>query len=558
MAKDIRLQGQQLIGTSCEDKKEVVHPETCLGAILLGHETSDTLKKWLTTPPNGSQTRALPLEDSLYQWLVQNYDIQARVDFSNYYTKAQVDRLVEVLSVLADANTNGYMSSADFAKLVGIEAGAEKNVKGDLRVTDADDASYIKGKDEFKADIIASIGIGINIEVVDELPTDPEEISYSTIYFVPHTPSEPGNVYDEYIRIQARTQSEVDRWELIGTTSLDLASLAGLGLVYANDKLNTNGAIIPVESHTDETATDTAFTVLGVTVGSYTTGDVIKKSDSIEKILKNILIKTIDVVVGHVPSARMTNSGTSAGTYEVGTKLHPVLGITLNSISGYTSGHFKSADPDNWTSIQEAGCSLVAGSTVYYRGSTEMEGNTEGDEGYEIGEETVRYNAKFNYSANSITPVKNNGDASSVIIPAATNVGTKNADDTDSYIEYKGRYKYYLGLTTFRNMDWSGYFNSITTSMITGGTFLGGTTAQTTTAIGANGQTSTSAAPTFILVIPAEMSIKTSQNSLGASNLDAWKRATTGTITHTNGKEYKVYVLESSGELLIKNVTIGQ
>lgn len=545
MAKDIRLQGQQLIGTSCDDKKEVVHPETCLDAILLSHEASTTLKKWLSTPPNNSQTRSLPLESSLYQWLVQNYNINSHVDLSNYYNKQYIDTLATQLSALADANNNGYMTKEHWSKLNGIEAGAKANVQADLTETDSQSDAFVRGKDEFAASIISSIGIGLNIEVVDTLPTT--DISYATIYLVPHTLSETSNVYDEYIRLQAATQSETDRWELIGTTSIDFATLTGQGLVYDStaNQIKTNGNVIPVEAHTTETADDTAFAVMGVTIGSLTNGSVIKKSETLESVIKKILIKVIDVVIGGYPSATITNSGTTPGTYEVGATVLPKLGINSQD------GQFVSSDPDNWSSTQNAGCTVTV--DKYYRGvSTEISG---GEESYQLPEGATEYKATYNYSDNANTPVKNNGDASEAHIDATTSPLT-----TSNRITYNGRFKYCLKQVAFRTHtagDYSDYFGDLTDTDITNATtLLGNVKTSTSTVVNSTGITSAAATPCFLLALPSDMAITGSLNSLGQSNLDVWKLAGTG-ITHAiNNETYKVYVFESSQPILIKSVTV--
>lgn len=62
--------------------------------------------------------------------------------------------------------------------------------------------------------LIGSIS-GLNILIVQTLPT--EDISTTTIYFVPRTTSETQNVYDEYIYVN-------NAWEKIGSTEIDLSN----------------------------------------------------------------------------------------------------------------------------------------------------------------------------------------------------------------------------------------------------------------------------------------------------------------------------------------------
>lgn len=62
--------------------------------------------------------------------------------------------------------------------------------------------------------LIASIS-SLNILIVQTLPT--EDISTTTIYFVPRTTSETRNIYDEFIYIN-------NAWEKIGSTEIDLSN----------------------------------------------------------------------------------------------------------------------------------------------------------------------------------------------------------------------------------------------------------------------------------------------------------------------------------------------
>lgn len=65
-------------------------------------------------------------------------------------------------------------------------------------------------------------GAGINIQIVDELPT--ENISLTTIYFKHTTTGKAHNVYEEWMYIN-------DAWELIGTTEMDLSGYATTNMV---------------------------------------------------------------------------------------------------------------------------------------------------------------------------------------------------------------------------------------------------------------------------------------------------------------------------------------
>lgn len=73
-------------------------------------------------------------------------------------------------------------------------------------------------------------GAGINIQIVDELPT--ENISLTTIYFKHMATGKLHNVYEEWMYIN-------DAWELIGTTEMDLSGYATTTMVGDLNTLKT-------------------------------------------------------------------------------------------------------------------------------------------------------------------------------------------------------------------------------------------------------------------------------------------------------------------------------
>lgn len=73
-------------------------------------------------------------------------------------------------------------------------------------------------------------GAGINIQIVDELPT--ENISLTTIYFKHMTTGKLHNVYEEWMYIN-------DAWELIGTTEMDLSGYATTAMIGDLSTLKT-------------------------------------------------------------------------------------------------------------------------------------------------------------------------------------------------------------------------------------------------------------------------------------------------------------------------------
>lgn len=73
----------------------------------------------------------------------------------------------------------------------------------------------------------SAAGGGLQPSVVQELPT--QNISTSTIYFVPSSDPSASNYYDEYINLDGTSQG----WELIGTTAIDLTDYYTKGEVDA-------------------------------------------------------------------------------------------------------------------------------------------------------------------------------------------------------------------------------------------------------------------------------------------------------------------------------------
>ena len=73
----------------------------------------------------------------------------------------------------------------------------------------------------------SAAGGGLQPSVVQSLPT--QNISTSTIYFVPSSDPSASNYYDEYINLDGTSQG----WELIGTTAIDLTDYYTKGEVDA-------------------------------------------------------------------------------------------------------------------------------------------------------------------------------------------------------------------------------------------------------------------------------------------------------------------------------------
>ena len=114
----------------------------------------------------------------------------------------------------------GDMSLSDF----GILSESEVEDLVDSKITDSEgnyifytkDETYSKDEVYTKEEVDELIEVlpKFEIKVVDELPT--KDISDTTIYLLRNTDSEGNNFFDEYIYVNKR-------WELIGTTKIDLS-----------------------------------------------------------------------------------------------------------------------------------------------------------------------------------------------------------------------------------------------------------------------------------------------------------------------------------------------
>lgn len=146
----------------------------------------------------------------------------------------------------ATSTSDGLMSSADFTKLQGVEAGANKftltaatsdalggvtigdnisNTDGRISLTKANVTGALAytplTPDETQEKINAAVGDVTSFETVVLGATDalPETGAKGTIYFKPDTHTDANDSYDEYIYVGSA-------WEKIGNTDIDLTGYA--------------------------------------------------------------------------------------------------------------------------------------------------------------------------------------------------------------------------------------------------------------------------------------------------------------------------------------------
>lgn len=302
---------------------------------------------------------------------------------------------------------------------------------------------------------------------------------------------------------------------------------AKFGSIYKGDKiLGTTEA--------DKLVTTEKLTVTGVTVGNFTSGKEIPVGTNVMEVLKQMLMKEINVTANK-PSVSIINSGTAAGTYEVGTSVDVTLSHT------YTDGSFVGNSGYDYN--KAAGC--AEGSTSYRRNSTNLTGNTDTQV---LTEGSISYDCLTTYSASTNTPVTNFGNNSSVTISAGT-VASANK------ITFTGAYKYFMG---YSEHTLASQFDSASVRALT--TKSGNITANGTTTI-VNATAISSNGKSIVVACPAKYKLATVQNGLGADIIGNFSsKGTVAVTTGTTTTNYTVYVYPITNGAVVdfKNVTLNK
>lgn len=288
------------------------------------------------------------------------------------------------------------------------------------------------------------------------------------------------------------------------------------------------------------------ITVMGVTVGNLTDKAVLKAGTSLSDILKQILVKEIDVNKTAPTTTIKVTGVTSNGTYEVGTAISATLAHT------YTDGKFTGQTGYSYSA--NAGC--TEGATTYYRGSNAVTS----PDAFTITEGTHTWKCTTAYGASTVTPKKNNGTNSSVTIAAGT--------ATSGTFNINGRYKAYIGYstaTTGTAFD-SASIKALNAAAPSWVNISGSTTILTSAE--SNGTS-------IIIACPESYRLTAITNSLGVSIMDNFIGITKNSakqyidsdelvkVNYTNGgvtTKYKIYVypITSGATVEYKGVTISK
>lgn len=288
---------------------------------------------------------------------------------------------------------------------------------------------------------------------------------------------------------------------------------------------------IAVEPETDNTKLSAPITVTGVTVGNLTNGTTIEAGKSLQDILTMILMKELNVTASN-PTVSISNSGTAADTYEVGTSVSVDLSHT------YSDGKFKGETGYDYEVA--AGC--AEGTTTYYKGTSALTGNTDT---ISLTEGSTSYNCKTTYDASTATPVTNFGNNSSVTIAAGT--------ATSSNITFTGKYKYFVGCST--NVTYDVFDDSAIRALNLKSDWI---TKDGTTTILNDKTVLKSNGTSIVIACPSKYKLATITNGVGADILPNFTtKGSEGTVAISNGV-YNVYVypITNGAKVEFKNATL--
>lgn len=290
---------------------------------------------------------------------------------------------------------------------------------------------------------------------------------------------------------------------------------------------------IKAEDNSINVALDEDITVMGVNVGTLENESILKKGMSLSEILKQILIREIDVTPIEPKVSIVIVKNPNESTYEVGTS----VAVTLTHT--YTDGKFNGAD-SLYSYDLTAGC--TEGETTYKRGSTVID---DGKETVTVAEGTYTYNCSTAYGASTNTPKKNNGTDSGVKIAAGT--------CTSSNVSFSGRYYGYIGYSSATTVA------EITSDSIkqlnAGKKFI--EPSSTTNLV----SKATSNGTSIVVAVPVNYELKSIANGVGADIKANFSK--TGTVDYTNGDtttSYNVYIypITNGAAVEYKDVIVGK
>lgn len=145
------------------------------------------------------------------------------------------------------------------------------------------------------------------------------------------------------------------------------------------------------------------------TVGALGSGTVITKDMTLASLIAKMLVSVKDASVKTWPSCKLSNTGTAATSYEVGTTINTGLDCP------YTDGTFNSykAGSNTQTESIDAGCTPAG--PKYTKGGVEY-----GADSFVLTSGSNTIKGSYTYSASTVKPKKSDGSESSISIPAGS------------------------------------------------------------------------------------------------------------------------------------------
>lgn len=266
--------------------------------------------------------------------------------------------------------------------------------------------------------------------------------------------------------------------------------------------------------------------VTGVTVGNFTSGKKLEAGLSIDKILRQMLMKELGFTV---TKPTITLSGTpSTENYEVGTKINVVLTKNFND------GVYKGLSGYNYTQL--AGCTEnITDTSKYYKNDIDNT-LTDNTDTLTIPAGSTSYYYTSKYTDGDVVPV--------------TNFGTEKedqkikADDvTSNAVTFNGYYNYYLGYGKYTE-------GNLTTTQIKSLTSVAsGFITETSTKTIVDNTAKTSNGDSIVLAIPKEWELTQVKNDVNAPILDNFSvhsiieyELPNNTTEAPSTKAYRVYI----------------
>lgn len=287
-------------------------------------------------------------------------------------SKAVEDRIQEVVGGLDVAQVG---SEGKFIELVSEADGKVSATAKDFidSITDNKDSLVAPTTKAIKQYVDDLVSAGVDIEVVEELPTASKDTK-GKFYFVAHSHEGEKDIYDEYVTVVGGTsEAPTYSWEKIGNTDIDLSAYVKGSNLTSNKIILGNGGVNVIASAIE------IATALGDDDSTIATSKAIQ-TELAKYVLKtltinghalssNVTITKSDVELGNVantgdsatPVANGTTKFTTGGAYTLKSDLETAIGKKQDTLTAGTGITISS---------NTIGINLVAGDGITISGNT--------------------------------------------------------------------------------------------------------------------------------------------------------------------------------------------